>query len=236
LLDTPNFSYYTNKVFIYQFMDIIGWIIAFLVAITIHEAAHAWMADRLGDPTARLMGRLSLNPIVHYDKVGTTLLLGLVILRAIGLPVIPFGWAKPVRFDPYNLKNPRRDSALISLAGPASNILLAIVLSIFLRFVSGPFSPFSTLSMILVPTIILNVVLAIFNLIPIHPLDGGKIFIGILPESEAEEAELFLRRYGIIILFLLIFPTFNGSSPVFVVLSPIIDFIINLLIPGSTLI
>lgn len=217
-------------------MELIGWIVAFITAITIHEAAHAWMADRLGDPTARLMGRLSLDPRVHYDRVGTTLLLGLVILRAIGLPVIPFGWAKPVRFDPYNLKNPRRDSALISLAGPAINIIFAILLSLILRFVAGPFSPVSFLSLLLVPTIVLNVVLAIFNLIPIHPLDGGKIFVGILPESEAEEAELFLRRYGIIILFFLIFPTFGGRSPVFVVLSPVMDFILNILIPGNPLI
>ncbi|MGB6882201.1 MAG: site-2 protease family protein, partial [Microgenomates group bacterium] len=106
------------------------WILAFVVAITIHETAHAWMADRLGDPTPRLMGRLSLNPLVHYDPIGTTLLLVLVLMRAIGIPVIPFGWAKPVRFDPYNLKNPRRDTALISLAGPSSNLLLATVLAV----------------------------------------------------------------------------------------------------------
>src|SRR4030065_1044138 len=110
-------------------MSIIVWILAFVVAITIHETAHAWMADRLGDPTPRMMGRLSLNPLVHYDPIGTTLLLVLVVMRAFGIPVIPFGWAKPVRFDPYNLKNPRRDAAIISLAGPLSNFILAIILS-----------------------------------------------------------------------------------------------------------
>src|SRR3970040_2684258 len=114
-------------------MELIGWILAFIIAITIHETSHAWMANRLGDPTARLMGRLSLNPIVHYDPIGTTLLLVLVFMRAIGIPVIPFGWAKPVRFDPFNLKNPRRDSAMISLAGPVSNLLLAALLSLILR-------------------------------------------------------------------------------------------------------
>src|SRR3990170_4329609 len=119
-------------------MEIIGWIIAFVVAITIHEASHAWMSDRLGDPTARLMGRLSLNPIVHYDPIGTTLLLVLVFMRALGFPVIPFGLAKPVQFDPFNLKNPRRDSALISLAGPVSNILLAIIASIALHLFLTP--------------------------------------------------------------------------------------------------
>ncbi|OGM59617.1 hypothetical protein A2892_04710, partial [Candidatus Woesebacteria bacterium RIFCSPLOWO2_01_FULL_39_10b] len=181
-------------------MSIIAWILAFVFAITVHEAAHAWMADRLGDPTARIMGRLSLNPLVHYDPVGTSMLLILVLMRAIGIPVIPFGWAKPVHFDPYNLKRPRRDSALISLAGPASNLLVAVLLSIVVRLFSSPF-PFTFLADLLVPTIMLSVTLAFFNLIPIHPLDGGKIFIGFLPEKEAREADNFLNRYGIIILF-----------------------------------
>src|SRR3989339_1671118 len=111
------------------------WILAFVVAITIHEASHAYMADRLGDPTARLMGRLSLNPLVHYDPIGTTLLLILSIMRSLGAPVIPFGWAKPVEFDPYNFKNPRKDSAIVSLAGPLSNLILALTLSIIARFI-----------------------------------------------------------------------------------------------------
>ena len=217
-------------------ITLISWILAFVVAITIHETAHAWMADKLGDPTARLMGRLSLNPLVHYDRVGTTLLLVLVVMRAIGIPVIPFGWAKPVVFDPYNLKNPRRDSALISLAGPASNLLLAIVLSIALRLSAvAPFTSL-TLSLFIYPIIMLNVVLAIFNLVPIHPLDGGKIFIGLLPAREAADADVFLRRYGFIILLFLIFPTFSGTSPIFFVLSPVIDFILGILIPGNPLV
>lgn len=214
-------------------MELISWIAAFIVAITIHESAHAWMADKLGDPTARLMGRLSLNPLVHYDPIGTTMLLMLVFMRAVlNIPVIPFGWAKPVVFDPYNLKNPRRDSALISFAGPSANILLAVILSILLRISPG----ISTLIILFTPIITLNVVLAIFNLIPIHPLDGGKIFVGLLPEKDAYEADLFLKRYGMIILIFLIFPTFGGSSPLFSVLSPIISFILNLLIPGNPLI
>src|SRR3990172_2230938 len=110
-------------------ITVLFWILAFVVAITVHEAAHALVADRLGDPTPRLQGRLSLNPLVHYDPVGTTLLLVLVIMRALGAPVIPFGWAKPVGFDPYNLRHPRRDTALISFAGPAANLALAALLS-----------------------------------------------------------------------------------------------------------
>lgn len=212
-------------------MEIISWLIAFLIAITIHEASHAYMADKLGDPTARLMGRLSLNPLVHYDNVGTTLLLVTVFLRAIGSPIIPFGWAKPVRFDPFNLQNPKRDSALISFAGPASNLILAVLVSIILRLSASPISLMGFLPSLLIPIIYLNVVLAIFNLLPIHPLDGGKILVGLLPEGEAEEAETFLRRYGIIILFFLIFPTFRGTSPLLMIISPVINFIINLLLP-----
>ncbi|OGM04580.1 hypothetical protein A3E15_02430 [Candidatus Woesebacteria bacterium RIFCSPHIGHO2_12_FULL_42_9] len=219
-------------------MTIIVWILAFLIAITIHEAAHAYVADRLGDPTPRLQGRLSLNPIVHYDPIGTTLLFFLVILRAVtqNPAIIPFGWAKPVRFDPYNLANPRRDSALISLAGPASNLILAALISIVFRLTYTPFSPLSFLYALALPVIFLNVALAVFNLIPVHPLDGGKILVGLLPSKEAREADLFLGRYGMIILFLLIFPTFGGASPVSLVISPIINFLLSILAPASSII
>lgn len=210
---------------------LISWILAFVVAITVHEAAHAWMADRLGDPTARLTGRLSLNPLVHYDKVGTTLLLVLVFMRAIGIPVIPFGWAKPVPFDPYNLKNPRRDSAIISFAGPLSNIILAVILSVILRIV-GVISP---LTLIFIPVISLNIVLAIFNLIPIHPLDGGKIFVGLLPAKEADEANYFLHKYGMFILLFLIFP-FGGSSAISLVLGPVLNTVLGILLPSAPVI
>lgn len=217
-------------------MAIIIWLLAFAVAITIHEAAHAWMADRLGDPTPRIMGRLSLNPLVHYDPIGTTLLLVLVILRSIGIPVIPFGWAKPVRFDPYNLVNPRRDAALISLAGPAANLLLASLLALFLRFLATPFSPLAYFSAIFYPFIILNTVLAIFNLLPIHPLDGGKVLVGLLPKSTAREVDMFMNRYGILILFLLIFPTVGGASLVSLIIFPLINVVLSFLIPGSPII
>ncbi len=212
-------------------LALIIWFSAFLVAITVHEASHAWMADRLGDPTPRISGRLSLNPLVHYDPVGTTLLLVLVVLRAFNVPVFPFGWAKPVGFDPYNLENPKRDAALISLAGPAANLILAVFLSLFARLSLIPFSPISFLGNVLTPFITLNVSLAIFNLIPIHPLDGGKILIGILPDKEAKEADLFLSRYGVILLFMLIFPSIGGNSPLTIIISPVFDFILKVLIP-----
>lgn len=210
-------------------MEIIALALAFVIAITVHEASHAWMSNRLGDPTAKLMGRLSLNPLKHLDIYGTVLVpLFLIIARS---PFV-FGWAKPVMFDPYNLRNPRKDGALIGLSGPASNLLLAVILSIIFRFIYNPFFPSTLLWRIFIDTISINVTLAVFNLVPIHPLDGGKIFIGLLPNKDAIEAENFMNRFGLIILLLLIFPILGNTAPLNLVISPIINFILNLLIPG----
>jgi Zn-dependent protease len=208
------------------------WIVSVLLAITVHEMSHAWMADRLGDPTARLSGRLSLNPLKHYDPIGTTLLFVTSFLLFFGAPVIPFGWAKPVMYDPYNLKNPQRDAALISLAGPASNILISIIFAIILRFTLNPFSPVFIISRLLELFISINVSLAIFNLLPIHPLDGGKILIGLLPEKEGHELDLFLNRYGFFLLIFLILPIINGNSILSSVISPVINLILKLFIPS----
>ena len=205
-------------------------LIALITAVVIHEVAHGYVADKLGDPTARLAGRLSLNPKVHLDLYGSILIpLFLIFIRS---PIM-FGWAKPVPFDPYNLKNPRRDSAIISLAGPASNLIMATISSIVFRLIVLPFFPYTFLLQFLIAFIVINVFLALFNLIPIHPLDGGKIFIGLLPAQEARDADVFLRRYGFIILLLLIFPIFGGTSPIFLVISPIINFLLGLLVPGT---
>jgi Zn-dependent protease len=201
------------------------WILALLTAITIHEFAHAWTATRLGDPTPRIQGRLTLNPLAHLDPIGTLMLI-----------LVRFGWGKPVQFDPFNLANPKRDAAIISLAGPFSNLSLALILAIIFKFISTPFSPLALFSNLIPPFIFLNVVLAIFNLIPIHPLDGGKILVGILPRKNAGEIDLFLERYGIFILFLLIFPLWGGVSPIFHLLSPIINFLLNILLPGNQIV
>jgi len=186
------------------------WTGALLTAITVHEFAHAWTADRLGDPTPRLQGRLTLNPLAHLDPIGTLMLL-----------LVKIGWGKPVQFDPFNLKNPKRDAAIISLAGPTSNIILAVILAIILKL---------TQVSLIAPFVSLNIVLAVFNLVPIHPLDGGKILVGLLPPADAAKVDLFLKRYGLFILIFLVFPLF-GNSPIFYVISPVINFILDILLP-----
>lgn len=195
--------------------------VSLLLAIDIHEFSHALAADKLGDPTPRLQGRLSLNPLVHIDLAGLAFLL-----------FFGFGWGKPVTFDPYNLKNPRRDAAIISIAGPISNILLALVISIALRL-SIAFAPSvaAILYGLTVPFVWLNVMLAVFNLIPIHPLDGFKIVGGLLSRQRAQEW-YGLERYGFIFLLLLIIPI-GSSSMVQAFLQPVVSFIVNLLIPSG---
>lgn len=206
-------------------MEIILWIVAFAITITIHEAAHAWTSDRLGDPTARLAGRLSLNPIVHIDILGTVIVpLSLILL---GSPFV-VGWAKPVPIDPYNLKDPKKDSALISAAGPLTNIIFATLLAIIARVI-----PSDTVFNLLYPVIVLNVTLAVFNLIPIHPLDGGKVLVGLLPNKDARKFNFFLDRFGLTLLLLLVIPIFGGNSIISMVINPIINLILKLLLPGS---
>ncbi len=208
-------------------------IIGFLLSLSIHESAHAYVADRLGDPTARLRGRVTLNPLAHLDPVGTLLPLFLIFT---GSPIV-FGWGKPVPFDPYNLRNPRRDSAIISVSGPASNLVIAIFLSILIRLSHYFLSPAIgfNVELILTPLVTLNVMWALFNLIPIHPLDGGKVLVGILPREAAYKVDDFLNRYGLMILILLIFPFF-GSSLLITLLLPLIRLILAILLPGTPLV
>lgn len=197
-------------------------LVSIIIAITIHEYAHAKTADYLGDPTPGLQGRLTLNPKAHIDLYG---LLFLILFR--------FGWGKPVQFDPFNLKNPRRDSAIISIAGPISNVLLALICSLLLRLLLFfDTSIVSTIGFLILPPIImLNIILAVFNLIPIHPLDGFKIVGGILPEHQAREWYQ-LERYGIIFLLMLLIP-FSGQSMLHTFLDPILSFLFRIFIPTS---
>lgn len=209
---------------------LIEWIIL-ITAVSVHEFAHAFMADHLGDPTPRLAGRLTLNPKVHIDIIGTVLLPLLMLISGTG---ILFGWAKPTPFDPFNLRNPKRDSALIAFAGPISNILFAIVLSILHNFIFFGLLGYSLIGLLdelLIMAIQINVILAVFNLIPVHPLDGFKVVAGLLPKKYYHDW-LALEPYGMIFLILLIFPFF-GSSPVSRFLSPAVNFLLSFLLPGK---
>ena len=174
-----------------------------LVALTIHEAAHAWSADRLGDPTARMLGRVSLNPIVHIDLIGT-ILLPLVSIVS-GLPLL--GWAKPVPVNISRFAHPRRDFMIVAAAGPLSNLAQALVAGLLLAVIdpgaAGSFGG-SLVHGVLRLVVTANVFLAVFNLIPVPPLDGGNVLAGLLPRDAARVFDN-LRPYGFIILYAMMF-------------------------------
>lgn len=170
--------------------------VALVVAAMVHEYAHAYVADRLGDPTPRAMGRLTLNPLAHLDPVGTLMIL-----------LLGFGWAKPVQINPMHFANWRRDSMLVAAAGPLANVTLLFVLGapFKLGFVELPLlSPIPPVGRLLIIAIQLNAMLAVFNLIPVPPLDGSKILMGLLPPAPAISYAR-LQPYGVLILVALIF-------------------------------
>jgi Zn-dependent protease len=182
-------------------IDVLAVAISFgvlLLSLTIHEAAHAWTADTLGDPTARIRGRVSLNPLVHIDLIGTIVL---PVLAAVShIPII--GWAKPVPVNARNLRHPRRDFVLVAAAGPVSNLLQALVAAILLRTVvalaHGDVG--GLLLNALLAAVEINLLLAFFNLIPVPPLDGGNVLLGILPPRAALGLSR-VRPYGFIVLY-----------------------------------
>ena len=203
-----------------QYLDFAGIFISFIVllfSLTVHEMAHAWTADRLGDPTARLLGRVSLNPIVHADLIGT------VVFPLVSLVsgAMLIGWAKPVPVNLRYLHHPRRDYMLVAAAGPVSNLVLAVFAAILLAIV--PVSPQTLgesnvsvpIAKLLASLVSLNVLLAVFNMLPIPPLDGGNVLAGLLPPNLAELLNK-VRPYGFVLLYALILS--NGFS--YIVIPP----------------
>jgi Zn-dependent protease len=180
------------------------WAFPVLVAIVFHEVAHGWVANRLGDPTASVMGRLTLNPLAHIDIVGTVLLPALLIWA--GGPV--FGYAKPVPVDFSNLKDPKRDMIRVALAGPGANIILAVLSLVALKLIqiSGSIeigSVSAYLWYMSAASARINVMLAVFNIFPIPPLDGGRVLVGLLPEPQAMQVAR-IEPFGFIILVALL--------------------------------
>jgi Zn-dependent protease len=199
-------------------------LLAFALAISVHESAHGWVAERLGDPTARWLGRITLNPIKHIDLIGTIIFP--LMLALLGAPII--GWAKPVPFVSRNLRNQRRDPALVGLAGPAANFLLAVGVVVALLVIKAAMPSFrdllnatiqagalgapgiaAPLIYLLFSLAMINVVLAVFNLIPIPPLDGSHVVGALLP-PRLHWQWVQLERYGFLLLFALLWTGFLG--------------------------
>ncbi|MFK5925790.1 MAG: site-2 protease family protein [Desulfuromusa sp.] len=189
-----------------------------LLAIILHEVAHGYIAERFGDPTARLLGRLTLNPFKHLDPIGT-----------IAIFIFGFGWARPVPVNPGNFRRPRRDMVWVALAGPSTNLLLAVLSALLLRGLGmldrSSFGDSQTLVQFITPvkmmvgfSLYINVLLGVFNLIPVPPLDGGRILTGILPERQAALVSR-LEPFGFVLILFLVFFTDVWS----LVLGPIIN-------------
>jgi Zn-dependent protease len=189
-----------------QIQTIILLILPLMLAIILHEVSHGWVAGKLGDPTARLLGRITLNPIPHIDPFGSILVPGILLLTG---SHFLFGWAKPVPVNFGNLRGGRKSMALVALSGPVTNLLLAVISSIVYHLTPGVGSPGLSGALILPIhlmarySVILNLVLMVFNLLPIPPLDGGRIAVGLLPESLAIHLQR-AERWGMLIVLLLI--------------------------------
>lgn len=183
-------------------------IAALIISIVIHEVAHGYAANWLGDPTARLQGRLSFNPLVHIDPVGSVLIPALLFFSNAGFL---FGWAKPVPYNPYNLRSAKWGEALVAAAGPAVNVLLAVIFAILIR-AADVLSLSASFVEIASYVVFINLLLAFFNLIPFPPLDGSKIIAALLPFKAARSYQHFIAKvqsFGLIFTFLFIFLFIN---------------------------
>ena len=184
-----------------------------MFALSFHEFAHAWMEEKCGDCTAARMGRLTLNPMAHLDMMGSLMIL-----------FVGFGWAKPVPVDGRNLRNPRTDMMKVAAAGPVSNLLLAMVAGMVLRFMNGTGLLTDSIFILLIYFTRINIALAVFNLIPVAPLDGSQIFSGYLMKTNPQLAWK-IQTYGPQVLFgLILFGYFTGFSILWLVMEPFVSF------------
>ncbi len=181
-------------------------IVILILSVIIHEVSHGYMADHLGDPTARLQGRLTLNPLKHIDPVGS-----IIVPLITSLAGFTFGWARPVPYNPYNLKSRRQGEFLIAIVGPLSNLALALIFGLIIRFFyAGAMTPFME---ILSYIILINIILAVFNLIPVPPLDGSKLLLAFLP-NQYSRARVLLETYGPFLIIFVVFFLWQVISPV----------------------
>jgi Zn-dependent protease len=195
-------------------LTIIVTIMVLIMSVVKHELSHGYMADILGDPTPRLQGRLTLNPFKHLDLFGS-----FIVPVITSLSGFTFGWAKPVQWNPYNVKDKRMGELLISIAGPASNILIALVFGLIIRLAGNSLS--ASFISISVYIVIINIVLAVFNLVPLPPLDGSKILFSILPSKYMWIREM-LEAYSVFFFLLLIFFVWRFIEPVIPLLFKVI--------------